>query len=941
MPAKPTPGSITSTADVQKDRINNISNVSRAINQMQKDVDQKIAETDKQVERKTEVQAVQSLMNQSVSKLNQTIGALTTGVARITTDTARATAGAINQYGKAISEDISFNKKSVVAMALAKTSPIYGYFVAKFMETNVWKQALTKMKSSIMQTMGAILRPFKGGAARGGSVPHAQTGGYIGQGGLAKVHAGETITPAGGGGVGLGDLSELVSIQRQQLDYMQKTYGFESKYYKSWFQRMSPMRVVRAFRRTKGNYTAALSTETRPLVNIAENIATLYSQLMWRLDTLMKIERANAIANRDLTTFFTGIKYPPIPGVKLRELVKPFIRKVVGSLVKNAPLITAVTMAALGAPGTAIAGVVGLAGAKKIIGRRVKEGRGTKAENFLMKERGAYAGVRAPSFGERMRGKFRRMFPTRAMLEEQGEGLQGSSGPRRAVVRFGASKKRELAQQGSSIAIGFSKIFGGRLGVRRPIWVSSLSDKKALEYYQFSKIHDKVQTKQMKKIRDSNQNQYELQKKAYKRAGKWRFVDKIWGFVKTGFGFIGGIFDTISNTLSNVLGGALTGVFTNPVVLAAIGGAILEYVAVTALFDKFWAWWKTRDKRQRQYGREISDIRGSWAKTSGTVTGIRGYKAQTRIEASKFAPDSNVGDAKLNEIRRGQLDFIDQNTNQYMEFPLDKISGWRSEWSKRYGERMLGQDPYKYGQTREQKFLNYLNSVKKGEKLSDKQKSEAIAARDQQITKINPNAVQQEKEYQKIHGPLKQGEGFKPPETQKQKANRYEAMRQKGRALLRNKYGMKDPKRIDALLDSILPNAKTSLFDNAPGMMDFIESELKNRNIIPTDATGVAKDLFQPKRLDPNAVGKIDANTEKKKGELQNQTVVGGLKKVEDAVKEKPAGNVIIQNNKQENSSQVNSSISDATSITNGRGNTKSGPYQDPWHVKAILAGGQ
>ena len=279
MAVKPTTGSITQTADAMKDRVNNISNVSRAISEMQKDVDQKIGETRREVKDSKQIEAVHSSMNQTLSKLNQTIGALTSGVARITTDTAKATANAIGQYGKAISEDISFNKKSVVAMALAKTSPLYGYFVAKFMETNVFKQALTKMRNAISQTMGAILRPFKGGAARGGKeIPQAQTGGYVSRGGLAKIHAGETITPASENGVGLGDVSELIKIQREQLHYLRQSFGSQERFQKSSLF----VRILHRFRRTRGNYSGQLSRSSQPLTNIAENISTLYIGLLVR-----------------------------------------------------------------------------------------------------------------------------------------------------------------------------------------------------------------------------------------------------------------------------------------------------------------------------------------------------------------------------------------------------------------------------------------------------------------------------------------------------------------------------------------------------------------------------------------------------------------------------------------------------------------------------------
>ena len=227
---KVTPGSITSTADAQVDRINNISNVSKAISSMQKDVDQKISETKKEVKKGDSFDKIHNSMNQTLGGLNQTIAALTSGVAKITTDTARATADVVKQYGQAISQDISFNKKSVVSMALAQTSPLYGYFVAKFVETDVFKRALNKMKVAVSQTIGAIVRPLKGrGGVKGGTgIPHMQTGGKVQAGGMAKLHAGETVVPSGGNvdlsGLG-GTLKEMLEVQKRQSVYMRSVFG--------------------------------------------------------------------------------------------------------------------------------------------------------------------------------------------------------------------------------------------------------------------------------------------------------------------------------------------------------------------------------------------------------------------------------------------------------------------------------------------------------------------------------------------------------------------------------------------------------------------------------------------------------------------------------------------------------------------------------------------
>jgi uncharacterized protein with PIN domain len=201
-PTTSTKGSITQTADVQTDRISNISNVSKTISNMQKDVKQRITETKKEVDTGQEISAVQSSMVKVLDKLGETVAALSKGVKSVTIDTAKATKDAIGDYGKAISSDISFNKQNIVAMALAKSTPIYGYFVAKFMETDVFKRAAERMKQSIGNAFGSLAKVFRRGAkAPGkdknvtGKIPHMAKGGVVQKEGVAKLHAAEVVMP--------------------------------------------------------------------------------------------------------------------------------------------------------------------------------------------------------------------------------------------------------------------------------------------------------------------------------------------------------------------------------------------------------------------------------------------------------------------------------------------------------------------------------------------------------------------------------------------------------------------------------------------------------------------------------------------------------------------------------------------------------------------------
>jgi len=92
------------------------------------------------------VREVTKSVTKILDKLGLTIEALSRGIGAITLATARATKDAVQQYGRAISEDISVNKQNVIAMSLARTSPIFGYFVAKIFETDIFRNFLNRLK---------------------------------------------------------------------------------------------------------------------------------------------------------------------------------------------------------------------------------------------------------------------------------------------------------------------------------------------------------------------------------------------------------------------------------------------------------------------------------------------------------------------------------------------------------------------------------------------------------------------------------------------------------------------------------------------------------------------------------------------------------------------------------------------------------------------------
>jgi uncharacterized protein with PIN domain len=190
-----------------------------------------------------------------VNNLANTIKQMSIGMKNISLSTAQASADAISQYGKAIGQDISINKTNTIAMALSRATPIFGYFAAKFMETDVFRGAISKIRQGVGSAMLAGLRGAGSSISnifRGKSVsekvsgrerelgalssevaslkkelqakpPQLQAGGYVKKGGVVQVHAAEVIAP-------IDSLVKQIveTTQKQQRTFM-KTFIKEFK----------------------------------------------------------------------------------------------------------------------------------------------------------------------------------------------------------------------------------------------------------------------------------------------------------------------------------------------------------------------------------------------------------------------------------------------------------------------------------------------------------------------------------------------------------------------------------------------------------------------------------------------------------------------------------------------------------------------------------------
>jgi len=203
-------------------RARKINSLHRSVEDIVHQQNRRRIQTDNQIKEAGLSSETEKNYDSILKSLGRTISNLATGVKTITTETGKATTDAIGQYGRAVGEDISINKTNTVAMALSKSTPLFGYFAAKFMETDVFKDATTRIKNNIGSALSEGMSKAGSGissifhkgkqfsdehqpatssdleklrASIDQSPPKLQTGGYVRQGGLAELHAAEVVTP--------------------------------------------------------------------------------------------------------------------------------------------------------------------------------------------------------------------------------------------------------------------------------------------------------------------------------------------------------------------------------------------------------------------------------------------------------------------------------------------------------------------------------------------------------------------------------------------------------------------------------------------------------------------------------------------------------------------------------------------------------------------------
>lgn len=181
-----------------------------------------------------------------IKKMGEAVSSMSRGMKTVTVGSLRYTKEALGQYSKALGEDINVDKRNLLSMSLAKSTPIFGYFAAKFMETDVFQKAAQNIKDKMGEAVSfigdrfksALTSPFRGMAAwmrnrkdrlpaerlgeeprtgrrgtfveQGGQIhfhpigrskmtpmkiPKMATGGYVERGGLTRLHPAEVVMP--------------------------------------------------------------------------------------------------------------------------------------------------------------------------------------------------------------------------------------------------------------------------------------------------------------------------------------------------------------------------------------------------------------------------------------------------------------------------------------------------------------------------------------------------------------------------------------------------------------------------------------------------------------------------------------------------------------------------------------------------------------------------
>ena len=645
-------------------------------------------------------------------------------------------------------------------MALARTTPLFGYFAAKFMETDVYKKAKDRMAESIsgvFKTVGSsIANIFRGKEkAHSDAVPKMQRGGYVEKGGMVEVHPAEVVVPIE---KILSRIDDSISVGREIAEITQKTQirslakmskfvevdsnkepvGMTKGFFRAlrevqtqyeepsnirmlravlsiqdtlgatigtWEQVWTKMlvehptfrqiafgmksigdafgvgfRVMGMFFKRRGSYQSHLSKSKNPFEQLGQNLGSLYTGTMWRLDNIWNVSKINAQANRDVATFITGNKYPAIEGIDkgwwsffgwarsgIRLISKPF----------------------------------------EFLANK------SKFSKWLNTD------ISGPviSFTEKIADK---LFTHRAKLKQ----LRGGEYGTESGVGIVEAVLTEFARN-------------QRSGKNPPLQISYTPE-----------LQDQWEeaAESMKETKEGVWESADELDKANKREKR----KGIMGFFSMIGGGIGNLFSGAGGFIKNLLGLGKGGwLMTSIAALFGKGGLIATALMTTLGSAWFWGpigaglagagigtainkliikpyitdpWFKRVDEANKKAHQEgnarnkklVSDARGQ------TATGAETYQARVAAKTGTMvgAQQTLIGQSlDSGAISNAQRKYIEQNKEAYSKYDLDEIEKARTRWKHSIGYlayyrwKSQSGDPNKFGMEKEASFLKYLKNV--------------------------------------------------------------------------------------------------------------------------------------------------------------------------------------------------------------------------------------
>jgi hypothetical protein len=742
-------GSITQKADDQQIRISQVSNVNKAVSNMGRKTTMEMQETKRRVAAGSDMKEISGSMTGVLESLKATVDSLQRGVEAATLGTAKATQEAIKQYGQAISEDFKVNRQNLVASAMSSSTPIFGYFASKFLETDIFKKTKERLSESLS---GVFSRKSKGGA-----FPD-EFGGGGGNG--FKESAKEAKKEAENRKKEIKDMAKekyqeyeapfeeklLTSLSAIQSVLQAQPTRFEQWYTKFLLTHPYYRMTMRAFKgisasfklgwrsvyfffKPRGGYKSYLSKAKTPLESINQNIAMSFLQTMPRLDAIMIYTKATAIAIRDLASHTTGKKYEPMDPSRLGASwsiagsTMKGLRAIGSGLYKAGKWATGKIGKKYPMLGAALSIPLELAKMEAIMtdmlltgpGRMKSwyEGRKKSSKEYdrmfgglagtgpKKKEKSTWFGLREPAenFAD--------------ALTKLGIGPEGQFGRKKPKkTKWGTAWYAGLGQMGGQEERKKSKKF------RIPKFFKGMGRRVTPDVYtqnvydEYRMKEQKAKEKQSKKMLGLTVNLakgMQEHNKREKRKSVWSFLGGILTGAKNLIGgglswilklFTGGL--NLGGLLKNAImmifgkGGPLLSILGSPWFWGPIGAGLVGY-GIGTVINKYFTgpliqgWVDKEMEKSRQRGKH-AEITG--AELGGLQKGeYKGLEASLRKGNIESAQKIDEMPTMMQNFHRsfiaGRFDYMGEHIGEYGEWTAEEIKIYRREHFEKFGKNMV------------------------------------------------------------------------------------------------------------------------------------------------------------------------------------------------------------------------------------------------------------